>query len=208
MDRIRAAKTIAVIVSSAGLAGMLGWYLGVQPLKSVLPSMVTMKFTTAMSFFLSGITLFFIAESMAGRASVAQVVLPAVTLLIMLTMATLLASSIVGLKTGIEDLFVEEEPFAVKTTVPGRPSIVTMADFMTLGAAGVAALFRRAGAWILLPCGAFIAITGATALLGYLLGFEGLYFSWPGISTGMALLTAILFVLAGSALVMLSGAAS
>ncbi len=207
MDRIRCAKAIGVVVAAAGLAAMLGWYLGVQFLIRVLPSMVTMKFTTALSFLLSGITLYFIAESLAGRATIAQVVLPAATLLIMLMMATLLASAIFGLETGIENLFVEEGTDAVKTTVPGRPSVVTMADFIAMGAAGVASLFRRAGAKIIFTCGAFIALTGAIALFGYIIGSESLYFSWPGISTGMALETAFLFVLSGAALIALSGAA-
>lgn len=208
MERIRAAKTIGVTVSAAGLAGVLGWYLDVQVLKSVLPSLVTMKFTTALSFFLAGVTLFFIGESLSGRGTIAQVVLPATTLVIMLIMTTLLASATFGLRTGLEELFVEEEDFAVKTTVPGRPSIVTMADFMALGAAGVGSLFRRE--WLgklLFFCGVFISLTGAVALCGYVLGVEGLYFSWPGISTGMALATAVLFVLSGAALVMLSGEA-
>lgn len=207
MDRIRTARIIAVIIAAAGVVEMLGWLFNIQVLKSVHPSMVTMKFSTAVSFFLSGITLFFIAESMRGRASVAQVVLPATTLIIMLIMATLLASALLGLKTGIEDLFVEEEATAVKTTVPGRPSLVTMADFIALAAAGIGSLFRYGGQKrLLFFSGAFIVATGALALSGYVLGIEYLYFSWPGVSTGMALVTAVLFALLGAGLMILSGA--
>lgn len=205
MDRVRTARIIAVAVAVSGLIEMLGWFFGIQVLKSVLPSMVTMKFSTAVSFFLSGITLFFIAESARGRVSVAQAVIPVTTLLIMLVMATLLASSLFGLKTGIEDLFVEEEAAAVKTTVPGRPSLVTMADFIVFAAAGVGSLFRYN--WQrrhLFFSGAFIAATGALALLGYVIGIEYLFFSWPGVSTGMALVTAFLFELIGAGLIMLS----
>lgn len=205
MDRIRTVRIIAVIIAAAGIAEMLGWFFGVQALKSVLPSMVTMKFSTAVSFFLSGITLFFMAESMRGRASVAQVVLPATTLIIMLIMATLLASSILGIETGIENLFVEEEAAAVKTTVPGRPSLVTMSDFIVFAAAGIGSMFRYRGQKrLLFFSGAFIAATGALALSGYILGIDYLFFSWPGVSTGMALVTAVLFELLGAALIMLS----
>lgn len=206
MDRVRAARTIAVIISAAGLAEVFGWLFGVQALKSVLPSMAPMKFSTAVSFFLSGITLFFMAESLAGRASVAQVVLPATALIIMLIMATLLASVLFGLETGIEGLIVEEEPAAVKTTVPGRPSLVTMADFIVLGAAGIGSLFRHKGQKrLLFASGVFITATGASALTGYVFAVEYLYFSWPGLSSGMALVTAVLFELAGACLVILSG---
>ncbi|CAG1065000.1 hypothetical protein BAC1_00573 [uncultured bacterium] len=209
MDSMRAARIIAVTVSFAGLAGMLGWYFGIQALKSVHPAMVTMKFSTALSFFLSGITLYFIAQSLSGRASVAQAVLPATTLMIMLVMATLLASAFFGLETGIEDLFIEEEAAAVKTTVPGRPSLVTMADFVALAAAGMSSLVRhRRQRKVLFAAGVFITATGVAALIGYVLGIESLYFSWPGVSTGMALVTAFLFTLAGSDLIIMSRSAS
>lgn len=209
MDRMRTARMVAVTVSLAGVLGMLGWYFGIQALKSVLPTLVPMKFSTALSFFFSGITLFFIAQSLSGRASIAQAVLPATTLIVMLVMATLLASSIFGLETGIEGLFIEEEEAAVKTTVPGRPSLVTMADFLVLAATGMSSLVRhRRQRKLFLASGAFIAATGVAALTGYVLGIEFLYFSWPGVSTGMAPVTAFLFTLAGTDLIIMSGAAS
>lgn len=205
MDRIKAARIIAVAVAVSGLIEIFAWVFDIQVLKSVLPSMVTMKFSTAVSFFLSGVTLLFIAESAGGRVSVAQAVIPVTTLLVMLIMATLLASSLFGFETGIENLFIEEEAAAVKTTVPGRPSLVTMADFLVLAAAGIGSLFRYS--WQqghLFFSGALIASTGALALLGYILDIEYLFFSWPGVSTGMALITAFLFALIGACLIMLS----
>lgn len=206
MDRIRTIKAIAVIVTASGFIEVLGWFFGVQVLKSVFPWMVTMKFSTAVSFFLSGITLYYIAESLTGRSGVAQAVLPATALLIMLMMATLLASALFGLKSGIEDIFVEEEAGAVKTTVPGRPSLVTMSDFIIISAAAIAALFRGGRLrGILLASGVFIAANAAIALAGYVFGLDHLYYAWPGVSTGMALVTAILFLLLGSALAALSG---
>lgn len=209
MDRMRGSRIIAVTVSMAGLVGMLGWYFGIQALRSVHPAMVTMKFSTALSFFLSGITLYFIAQSLSGRASVAQAALPATTLIVMLIMATLLASSLFGLETGIERLFIEEEASAVQTTVPGRPSLVTMADFVVLAAAGMSSLVRhRRQKKLLFAAGIFIASTGVIALIGYVFGMESLYFSWPGVSTGMALVTAFVFTLAGFDLIIMSGAAS
>lgn len=207
MDMVRAVRIIAVAVAVSGLVEMLGWVFGVQALKSVLPSMVTMKFSTAVSFFLSGITLFFVAESERGRASIAQAVIPVTILLVMLIMATLLASVLFGVKTGIEDLFIEEETSAVKTTVPGRPALVTMADFIVFAAAGIGTLFRYRGQkYHLFFSGVFITATGALALSGYILGIEYLFFSWPGVSSGMAFVTAFLFELLGAGLIMLSRA--
>lgn len=207
MARIRVVRTIALIVTLSGLAAMLGWVFDVQVLKSVLPSMVTMKFTTAVSFLLSGLTLFFMSEGVSGRASVAQIVLPATALIIMLVMATLLASALLGFETGIEEMFVREEPTAVKTTVPGRPSVVTMADFIFIAIAAIATLFRSSGKRVLFPTGVFLMATGVLALSGYALGIEYLYFSWPGYSTGMALVTAFLFLLIGLGILILAGGA-
>lgn len=205
MDDIRAARIIALIVAASGVAEILAWIFGVSVLISVLPSMVTMKFSTAVSFFLSGVALYFIAVSVGGRASAAQAVLPATALIIMLIMVTLLASALFGLKTGIENVFVEEAPAAVKTTVPGRPSLVTMADFIVISISAIAALFKGLKK-ILFSSGVILVTTGLLAISGYALGAEYLYFSWPGVSTGMALVTAVLFVLLGWGLRILSGA--
>lgn len=207
MDDIRAARIIALIVAASGVAEILAWIFGVSVLISVLPSMVTMKFSTAVSFFLSGVALYFIAVSVGGRASAAQAVLPATALIIMLIMVTLLASALFGLKTGIENVFVEEAPAAVKTTVPGRPSLVTMADFIVISISAIAALFKGGRLKkILFSSGVILVTTGLLAISGYALGAEYLYFSWPGVSTGMALVTAVLFVLLGWGLRILSGA--
>lgn len=206
MDRIKAIKILAIGVMAGGLIEIIGWLAGVQALKSVRPSMVTMKFSTAVSFLMSGITLYFMAESRRGRATLAQVVLPATALVIMLIMATLFASTVFGLKSGVEDMFIREGAVAVKTTVPGRPSIVTMMDFILISIAAISVLFRSGRERkILFAAGAFLMATGVIALCGYALGVEYLYYSWPGLSTGMALVTALLFVLMGYGILMLSG---
>lgn len=208
MDRTRAAKAAAVIVAASGALVMAGWFLEVEALKSLLPWMVTMKFTTALSFFLSGAALYFMAEGLSGRSTAAQAVLPAISLMIMLVMGTLLASAVLGVWTGVEDLLVEEEAEAVKTTVPGRPSLATMACFIAVAVASMASLFKGAfSGRTLFGAGVFMLATGAVALAGYALGLEYLYYSWPGVSTAMALSTAFLFVVLGLGVVVLSGVA-
>ena len=121
MKRTKIVQSFGVIVTLSGLTVMLGWILDINALKSILPIWVTMKFSTALCFFLSGITLYFIASSQEKGLSIAQVVLPATTLGILLLMSTLLISVFIGVRTGVEDLFVRETEGAVKTTTPGRP---------------------------------------------------------------------------------------
>jgi hypothetical protein len=48
------AKIFAGIIFLAGIIVVIGWLLDIEVLKSILPYWVTMKFTTAISFILSG----------------------------------------------------------------------------------------------------------------------------------------------------------
>ena len=56
------ARALAVAVSITGSVVMVGWILDIDALKSILPTWVTMKFSTALSFTLSGITLYFMSH--------------------------------------------------------------------------------------------------------------------------------------------------
>jgi len=114
MTHFTTAKMAALIVSAVGIMVMMGWMLDIDILKSIMPEFVTMKFSTALSFLLSGITLYFIVRSLEGDSGIAQVVLPITTLIILLLMATLLISVLVGVRTGIEDLFVRDGDVALR----------------------------------------------------------------------------------------------
>ena len=184
---------------------MVGWFLNLPALTSIIPQWVTMKFSTALSFFVSGISLFFIAKMAEGHKSTAQAVLPITSLIILLLMATLLVSVIVGVRTGIEDLFVREAKGAIRTVTPGRPSLGTMIDFTLLGIAGIVALFEPANhrkylTWM----GWIITVMGVVAIFGYIFDNPTLYYTISAWSTAMALHTAILFTLLGIALILLS----
>ncbi|MBW7956976.1 MAG: hypothetical protein H3C68_03705 [Deltaproteobacteria bacterium] len=207
IDRLRAAKAISIVVAAGGLIEMSAWWLGVEFLKTLAPGYVTMKFSTALSFLLSGVVLYYFSEAARGEMSGAQVALPISTLVILLLMSTLLASALFGLEAGVEALFVMEDPSAVMTEVPGVPSIATMLDFILISALAIAVLFRqRVLPWWFRSFGAFIALTGLSALMGYLLDMPRLYFFFPGLSGAMAIPTSILFVLIGICLFIIPGA--
>jgi len=197
-------KAVALVVVCAGLLVMAGWVLDIGILKSILPGWVTMKFSTALSFVLSGITLFFLARIVHGENTWAQVILPITTLSILLLMATLLASTFLGMRSGVEDLFVQETGEAVKSVTPGRPSIGTMISFILMGLAGVLAMLIEdtLDRWLFV-IGCLIALTGGLALCGYILDLPLLYYTLEGISTAMALHTALLFCMLGTGLIML-----
>jgi PAS domain S-box-containing protein len=195
---------LAVLVILVSLGVMAGWILDIGALKSILPQWVTMKFSTALSFFLSGITLYFIAKSCEENSPAAQVVLPVATLGIFLLMATFLAATFLQVRTGIEDLFVREAPGAVKTIDPGRPSIGTMVCFLLIAAAGIMAMldFSNLKSKLIL-IGVTVCGIGGLAISGYVFHQPLLYFTVERWSTAMALHTAILFVILGIGLVLL-----
>lgn len=196
MDNRKTAKIISLVVTLAGILVIIGWIADIGFLKSIVPGFVTMKFVTALSFFFSGLILFFMLELQRGN-DLARVMLPISSMAVLLLMGVILVSSFLGLRTGIEELFVKEGLGAVKTTVPGRPSIGTMAEFLLIAVSGISAMMNHRLSKILLWMGWAIVLIGAVAILGYVLRIPAFYYSFEGISTAMALHTAILFVLWG-----------
>lgn len=204
--KIKIAEVLGIIVFLSGLAVMIGWILDIDILKSILPIWVTMKFSTALCFFLSGITLYFIASSQEKGLGIAQVVLPITILGILLFMATLLISVFIGIRTGVEDLFVREVEGAVKTTIPGRPSIGTMINFILMATAGILTILNITRLKVkLLTIGRIVTVIGGAAIIGYIFNVPVFYYAIEGFSTAMALHTAILFVLLGIGFISLKG---
>ena len=198
MNNQKITKILSVVVILIGTMVMVGWFLSIPILTSILPQWVTMKFSTALSFFLSGVILYFIGETQRGKVEWAQVALPIASLIILLLMATLLVSVLIGVRTGIEDLFVQEAEAAVKTTTPGRPSSGTMMGFILVAIAGVLTMFNlRNLRKYLVGIGSVVAIIGSVAIMGYIIDLPVLFYTISGVSTAMAFHTAILFVLLG-----------
>jgi two-component sensor histidine kinase/CHASE3 domain sensor protein len=200
MRTIRTIKIIAALTGLTGLTVMVGWIAGIGPLTNVFAGLVTMKFLTAVTFVLAGIDLFAIAKRAEGDTALPRVLLPIASVTIILIMATFLAGALLNVPLGIEEFFVKEAP-TEKSVIPGMPSVGTMlafilfasaASFTALGGPGLKTRLRVLG-WL-------VALMGATAMLGFILDVEPLYYHIPGISGGMALHTAALFVLLGAGL--------
>ncbi len=194
----RQVTALGAVVTITGALVMCGWFFDIQALKSILPNWVTMKFSTALCFLFSGLTLIFVERSLAAPQGPVRVLLPITVSGILLLMAGLLAGTLLGVHTGIEDLFVKEAEGAVKSTAPGRPSVGTMLDFILVAVAGILSMLdpsshvrrQRAIGWVVLT-------VGALAVFGYVIDSPALYYTWEGFSTAMAAHTAILFVLLG-----------
>lgn len=195
-------KILGIIVILGGIIVMVGWFAGIPILTSILPFWVTMKFSTAFSFFLSGLILYFINLHLKKKGEFSDIVIPLSSFIVFLLMVILLISTFIGVRTGIEDLFVEEATGAVKTTTPGRPSIGTMASFVLMSLTGFLAMLNIQNInKIILGIGKMVTTLGSIAILGYIINMPFLYYHIEGWSTAMAFHTAIFFVLLGVGLI-------
>ncbi|KJU86405.1 multi-sensor hybrid histidine kinase, partial [Candidatus Magnetobacterium bavaricum] len=205
MKHRKTVRTIGTVVGLVGALVMLGWILDIGILKSILPHWVSMKVLTAISFILSGITLYVMASYLDGKKTIGQVILPASSATIIIIMVTLMVSSLLGMRLGIEDFFVREEASAVKSVAPGMPSIGTMTAFILCALAGGFTLFNVQDLQKkLLVMGWLVVALGTSAMLGYMANAPLLYYYIKGASTAMAFHTALLFTALGTGLILLS----
>jgi len=203
IGKIKIAKILALVVLSAGILVTIGWFLDIDYLKSILPTFVTMKFSTAISFVFSGVILYFISSMKEGRVGMSHIALPVAGLLIMLFMATIMVSVLFDINTGMEKLFMKEMEGAVKTTVTGRPSIPTILNFILIVASCVFALSDLKLKKLLLGIGSTVTAIGGVSIVGYVIDLPVLYYSVEDVSTAMALHTSILFVVLGVGMILL-----
>ena len=197
-------EAIGSLVSLCGLTVMAGWFLNIGVLKSILPAWVSMKFSTALSFLLSGVILCFISRFQKKNSDLAVIILPITSSIILLFMTTLLASTVIGANVGVEEMFIKDSMTAVGNVTPGRPSVATMINFIFIAIAGFLTSFDIKGFNKKLTIiGATVGLIGAAAVLGYILNQPLLYFAVPGKCSAVACHTAILFAVWGLGLILI-----
>jgi len=189
---------LSPLVILVALMVMVGWFMDITVLKSIHPGWVSMKFITAASFLMCGLTMFFIQHYLDDGDDLSQILISVLSLLVSLLMLTMLVSSLLGVRSGIEDLFVREAPGTINTSVPGRPAIITILNFISISSIGFIALIRpKYLTYWFIVAGSLVLMSGLLALFGYFLNIPILYFSIPGFSSAMAIHTSFLFVLLG-----------
>ncbi len=183
---------------------MAGWVLGIDSLTRIFPSGINMKFPTASSFFLSAFGLYYIFRTVKDNYEASRVILPGIAIAIFLFQGIILMSYLTDTFTGLDMLFVVETSHAYGAG-SGLPAINTMISFILFGVVCVAALFpgpRLSGK--IKFFGYFILIFGTSALGGYAFGLPWLYSQFIDSMIPMAVNTALLFVLLGLGLVVIS----
>lgn len=191
-------RIISITVMIGAVLVILGWIFNIPILESILPQFVTIKFLTAICFLLSGILLFVMVRVTGKNRDWDEMLLLFIAFLILLIMVALILSMVLGITTGLENLFVVELPGTIETPVPGRPALITTIDFIFVGISGLI-VFSKIGSLLKLIriFGAFIFFSGLMAVLGYTLNIPEFYFSIGNFSSAVALYTAFLFILLG-----------
>lgn len=179
-------------VAVAGIIMAVAIAHGDQRLASFRDDWPTMKMATALAFVSSGLML--TVMRCKRREPWQDVVAGACLFSIFSTMGLMLAAGIAGVNLNLEQLFVQEPPGDALTNVPGRPSTATMVAFLLVAGAGLAWLFGRRTIERILS--AAVAMIGAVCVVGFIIDSDLLRF-YGVRSNGMALPTAILFVLCG-----------
>jgi PAS domain S-box-containing protein len=180
-------KSVAVFTIIVGGMALVGWFFDITALKTILPSSITMKFNTALCFFLLGVSLFFHTNDKFKIAI--NICFAIVSLIGLLT----LIEYLFGLDLKIDELFWRDVKNPVATSSPGRMSPNTAFGFFMLGTALLFIRNKKLQLYVVicLTLGLLGALTG---VFSFMVGY-GLHDVIPSFSQ-IALITAFtLFVL-------------
>jgi PAS domain S-box-containing protein len=183
--RLRRGSALAgCVVAAMGLIVLIGWTFRIEILKRGYPTLITMKFNTAVSFVLLGAALVLLQGDRPRRALAAASAAAVVPTLTLVEYAT-------GWSFGIDNPFGLDTTIPGPTTIPGRMAPATAACFALLALAVVAHVRRRPGP---VMAATFLALLlSLLNLSGYAYGVESLYrFTY----TSVAVHTAVGFVVA------------
>jgi hypothetical protein len=198
-------KIISLIIGVEAILVMSGWIFGIDSLTRIFSIGVNMAFPTAVMFFLSSIGLYFIDRTIKDDYEPSYVILVGMAFFIFLINITIFAGFFIGMKTGIENLFLKIQQYeTINNTVAGLPSIPTMISFILFGLASIFSLFPGSKHKKNIEFFGYPIFTiGLVAIAGYVFGFPLLYYKFNNSVTPMAINTALNFVLLGCGLVII-----
>jgi signal transduction histidine kinase len=184
-------KGCAAVVFLTGMVVLVGWALDVPALKSIHPSLISMKANTALCFVLIGAALWLLEAGLANpvRLWAGRFCAGLVALVGLLSLGEYLC----GCDLHIDQLLFREDAGAVGTVNPGRMAPNTAACFLAIGAALLlrdlrSAAARRSAEFLVHVAG----LIGLVAFIGYMYGVAA--FTGLAAYTRMAVHTSVAFV--------------
>ncbi|MEO6183704.1 MAG: PAS domain S-box protein, partial [Verrucomicrobiota bacterium] len=167
----RMSRLLAALALAIGAMGLAGWIFGIDALKRIHPSLVTMKANTAIGLMLASFSLLLLQdENVAGaKRRLAQGLAVVIALLGLVT----LGEHIYGCDLGIDQFLFRESVAEAGWSLPGRMGVMSTLDFFFLG---MALLFLDTRRFKRYWAETFaLATMGATLLvfLYYFYGVEG-----------------------------------
>ncbi|MEU5592974.1 SpoIIE family protein phosphatase [Streptomyces sp. NPDC020298] len=191
-----AARGASLVAATLGALGLVGWILGIDALKTVLPRVdSSMKPNTAVALLALGFSLFLVARRPATRRTIA--VARAAALLAVLIAGLTIAEYVTGARLGIDELLFDDDTARVATGVPGRMAPNTAAALALTGLASWCASTSRLPAWTSQIPGLAVFALGMARL--YAFAYDVPELERFGGYTGMALHTGLALVLLGMA---------
>lgn len=203
-NRFDLVEIIAIVITLSGLFLVIDWIFGIGIQKSIITAHITMKLPTALSFVLSGLSIFLINKNKKGSYT-SLIILPLITSLLLLIMIGFLISDLSGIKTPVSKMLFIENVGPAETPFLGSPAVVTVFDFILIAIANMLIVFNASNMnKFLLISGSIIFFTGLIAVIGYTLNIPFLYYNFQEFTNPIALPTAILFSLYGVGFMQLS----
>ena len=183
----QAGSATAIVV---GFLVLVGWINDIPFLKSVLPSLPTMKPNTALAFILAGVSLWILQREQTSQNThrIGQACAAVVALVGMLS----LSEYAFDRNLGLDQLLFAEPSDTVGTSHPGRMSPITALNFFLIGCALLLLKLNRG----IVPAQYLVLCAGVGSLItlvGYVYGVKPLY-SISSAYTSMALHSALTFL--------------
>lgn len=163
-------RVTALVVALGGASVLVGWWLHIATLKSVLPNLVSMKPNTALCLVLLGCTLWLLngRDLSTPRHRWVRGLASLVVLITGLTLLQYLLSS----NWGIDQWLFLDDTRATQTSHPGRMAPITAIALVALALAMLCMTTRPA---ITRTLAAGVLLIGALGIDGYFFGVQVLY---------------------------------
>lgn len=203
MNNNRIAGIIGLATIIVGILVCIAWVLGIQEIKSIISDAAPMRFTVGILFIVSGTLLYSLTSKSGKMASLAQITVPISVFIILLVSTTILVGYMVGLNTGIVQLFASKIPNTAEASAPSQPPIPTLASFVLISVIGVMEYHATRLRNFVKYLGCVVLVIGAVSIIGYITNQPSLYYYVDNGNAGMAIHTSILFVLVGIGFILL-----